>query len=150
MVSAKNIKKIINAYYNLEFESSFGGLRSFYESVRKNLGIAISFKKLKELMQNEVLYQTNVSRPKSLMNKHIYTDGALIEAYCDCVYFQYGRDYEKKLIFLIVIDIFTKYIYTTPIKEGRINSETLTKAFERLFRRGMPHFSILRSDRVSF
>ena len=96
-------------------------------------------------MQDNILYVTHMIRSKALHTKHVYISGCKIQAFTDFVNMKYGRDNEKEIWFILVQDIFSKYVYATVIP--KVEPEAVTKGFLRLFRAGMPHFSLLRCDR---
>ena len=45
MISKKKIKKILNAYYDLEFPNSYGGIAEFRQSLKDNKGSMMEIKK---------------------------------------------------------------------------------------------------------
>ena len=73
--------------------------------------------------------------------------------FLDVVYLQYGRAAKSEppvrpFVFVTCLDICSRFLYCELIPEGRVNSETLKKAFLRLFKyQHMPYFSILRGDK---
>lgn len=64
---------------------------------------------------------------------------------CDIVYLKYN-DNKDTLVFLIVVDITSYFVYTELIEGGKVNGRTVKKAFLACFRRGMARFPILRAD----
>ena len=148
MISQKKVKKILDAYYDLQFPNSYGGVAEFRKSLKNNRGIEISQRALRNILKNESLYQAFYVRKKTLFDRHLYARGVGIEAFADIAYLNYPTPSgSKEFIFLACIDIFSKYLWTEIIPENKVNPKSVKKAFLRLFKRGMPHFSILRVDR---
>ena len=148
MVKASTIKKVLHSYYDLQFPHSYGGLRSFFNAFREAYPrIKISFTAMKHILQSDVIYQTHKVRPSGFLDRSIYSLGTGIEAYIDTAATRFGETHAKTMYWLIAQDIFSKFCYTTYIPEGpKINTETMTKALQRLFRQGLPKFNIVRSD----
>ena len=65
MVSKKLAKKILNAYYDLRFPGSFGGIPVFRKSLQKNRGITISQQALQRPLKTSLHYQVNVTKAES-------------------------------------------------------------------------------------
>ena len=147
MISSRNIKKILQSYYSLDFPGSYSGLQTFHESVKANLGINISLNALRKLLKNEMHYQIHFPRKKNLLHRANYARGSNLEAFADVVYLRYGPGNKEMMVFLVVLDVFCRYMYATLIPSKIVNPTTMEKAFKKLFRQKMPSFPLLRVDR---
>ena len=71
-------------------------------------------------------------------------------SYADFVYLPYNKSqesekkYDQQMVFLACMDAFSKKLWVDLIPEGKVNPTTAAASFKRLFRKGLPHFSILR------
>ena len=83
MVSKKLAKKILNAYYDLRFPGSFGGVPVFRKSLQKNRGITISQQALQRLLKSSLHYQVNVTKAKRFKTRPFYSRGVGIEGFTD-------------------------------------------------------------------
>ena len=166
MISNKDKRAILKAYYSLDFPGSYGGVKGkvswslvyllhpsslnagFHEAVKQHLGIRISEEALRRLLHNEINYQIHYVRKKDLFSRSNYARGSNLEAFCDIVYMPKGEgnkfSHENNIVFLVVLDIFCRYMYIQNIPSKKVNPETLTKAFKALWKKGMPAFPIVR------
>ena len=148
MVSNKDKKRLLKAYYSLDFPGSFGGVKGFHEAVKKHLGINISEAALRALLKSEINYQIHYVRRKDLFSRSNYARGSNLEAFCDIVYMPVGDDnkysHENNIVFLVVLDIFCRYMYIQNIPSRKVNPASLTQAFKSLWKRGMPTFPLVR------
>lgn len=72
--------KILNAYYNLNFPSSYGGIRAFRESLKDRLGIQVSYNALRRLLKNSLFYQTEFQKKsKPPHSRALYSAGVGLE-----------------------------------------------------------------------
>ena len=86
MVSQKLAKKILNAYYDLRFPGSFGGIPVFRKSLQKNRGITISHWALQRLLKSSLHYQINVTKAKRFKTRPFYSQGVGIEGFTDTAF----------------------------------------------------------------
>ena len=98
-------------------------------------------------MQSDVMYATNMVRSKALHTKHVYISGCKIQCFADVFFLHYGENNEKSITVLLVQDIFNKFCYSTTIPEKTVSVPSLSKAWMKLLRAGLPHFSLVRVDR---
>ena len=145
-MKSSTIKKIVEKYYSLDFPGSYGGINTFKEALKAHLNIDVSQRALRKILRNEVHYQVHYPK-KSLFSRTNYARGSNLEAFGDTVYMRYGKDNEKQIVFLLVVDVFNRYLYGEVIKEGKVNPVTMEKAWKTLFRKGMPKFPVIRVDR---
>ena len=156
MVSKKLKNKIIKRYYTLSYPASFQGVAAFRESLKKNDGINITHSALRRILKSSLPYQVNITKPKRFPKRANYSRGVYQECYCDPVYIPYypeGKDQDgnegtkkpKNFLALFAVDTHSRYLYST--KLDSVNEECLKRAFTRLFKNGMPLFSIIRVDR---
>ena len=149
MVSKKLAKKILNAYSDLRFPGSYQGIPVFRKSLKENRNINISHRALHNLLKSSLHYQVNVIRPKRFQKRPFYSRGVGIEAYTDTVFVSLksdGEDRSRRFIFLVVVDVHSRILYTTKI-DGEVGPKVLKQAYTRLFQQGMPQFPIIRCDR---
>ena len=123
-------------------------MHDFYKSIKQRYPhFNVSYKTIRRILKDNIIFQSFMTRKKTLLNSHVYSRGMGIECWSDVCYFRYAENNKnkKEMVWLICQDIFTKYCYTTLIEENRVNSANLKRAFLRLFRgQKMPHFSIIR------
>ena len=149
MVSKKLAKKILNAYSDLRFPGSFQGIPVFRKSLKQNRNITISHQALRRLLKSSLHYQVNVTKAKRFKNRPFYSRGVGIECYTDTVFISFKPNAEsqaQRFIFLVAVDVHSRMLYTTKI-DGEVKPESLKQAYTRLFKQGMPKFSIIRCDR---
>ena len=79
MVSKKDRKKILDAYFDLRFPRSYGSPTSFHEAVRRKLGLNVSLATVKKILKDTVFYQVHYPRRKNLFTRHLYLRGVGIE-----------------------------------------------------------------------
>ena len=147
MISARNIKRILQSYYSLDFPGSYSGVKTFHEAVKTHLGIDISLNALRKLLKSEMHYQIHFPRKKNVLHRANYARGSNLEAFADVVYLRFGPNNEHLMVFLVVLDIFCRYLYAVLIPSKIVNPTTMETAFKKLFRQGMPTFPLLRVDR---
>ena len=115
--------------------------------MKKHLGINISEGALRKLLKNEIDFQIHYKRKKDLFSRTNYARGSNLEAFCDIVYLPVGDDdkysHQNTIVFLVVLDIFCRYMYIQNIPSKKVNPTTLAACFKKLWRRGMPHFPIV-------
>ena len=149
MVSQKLAKKILNAYYDIRFPGSFGGVPVFRKSLQKNQGITISHRALQRLLKSSLHYQVNVTKAKRFKTRPFYSQGVGIEGFTDTAFIGLkpdGQNNFRRFIFLLVVDVHSRMLYATKI-EGEVKPESLKQAYTRLFKQGMPKFPIICCDR---
>ena len=149
MVSKKLAKKILNAYYDLRFPGSFGGIPVFRKSLQKNRGITISQQALQRLLKSSLHYQVNVTKAKRFKTRPFYSRGVDIEGFTDVAFIGLrpeGENRSRRFIFLVVVDVHSRMLFATKI-DGEVKPESLKQAYTRLFKQGMPKFPIIRCDR---
>ena len=78
MVTSSQVRKIVQAYYNLETPGSYSGINQFHRTVTENLGIKISQNALRKILRNEITYQVFYPR-KTLFQRANYSRGTNIE-----------------------------------------------------------------------
>ena len=148
MVSKKLTKKILNAYFNLWFLGSYQGIPVFRKSLQEKLGITISHRALQRLLKSSLHYQVNVTKAKRFKRRPFYSRGVGIEAFTDTVFVSL-KDEEntyRRFIFQVVVDVHSRMCYATKI-DGTVSAKSLREAYIRLFKQGMPKYSIIRCDR---
>ena len=96
MVSQKLAKKILNAYYDLRFPGSFGGIPVFRKSLQKNRGITISQQALQRLLKSSLHYQVNVTKAKRFKTRPFYSRGVVIEGFTDTAFIGLKPDGQNK------------------------------------------------------
>ena len=154
MVSCKLKEKILKKYYELWFPGSLQGVATFRESLKKNLNIKISQSALRKILKSSLPFQVNLIKAKKFPTRANYSRGVYIECYADPIFVPYDNKVKKdkrakpktvSFLALVIADVHSRYMYTT--KLASINPDCLKKAFSRLFRNGMPEFSVVRCDR---
>ena len=154
MVSHKLRKKILSKYYELKFPGSFQGISTFRQSLKDNLGIRISHSALRRILKSSLPYQVNVTKSRKFKTRANYSRGVYIECYADPIFIprinkveknKQAKARQKNFLALVVVDVHSRMLYST--KLARINPQCLKRAFGRLFKKGMPEFSIVRCDR---
>ena len=130
MVSQKLAKKILNAYYDIRFPGSFGGVPVFRKSLQKNRGITISHRALQRLLKSSLHYQVNVTKAKRFKTRPFYSQGVGIEGFTDTAFIGLkpdGQNNFRRFIFLLVVDVHSRMLYATTI-EGEVKPESLKQA----------------------
>ena len=153
MVNKKTRAKIIKNYTNLRFPGSYQGVSTFRQSLKDNLNIDVTHKALRKILKSFLPFQVNILKPKKFKKRANYSRGVYIECYCDIVFFpiptnernKNGTLKTKNFLALFCVDVHSRMLYTT--KVASVNPECLKKGFNRLFKKGMPTFSIMRVDR---
>ena len=153
MVNKKTRAKIIKNYTNLRFPGSFQGVSTFRQSLKDNLNIDITHKALRKILKSFLPFQVNILKPKKFKKRANYSRGVYIECYCDIVFFpiptnernKNGALKTKNSLALFYVDVHSRMLYTT--KVASVNPQCLKKGFNRLFKKGMATFSIMRVDR---
>ena len=139
-ISIKLKRKIIKLYHTLAYPGSFGGLKTFKQSLKDNSNIDISEKELRKIMYSSELYATSVKRPQNFLTRKIVAEGGNIEATADVGYLKAKTRMHH---ILVVVDIFTKMVHATLLRT--LQGESIRKAMKQLFPDKFP-FSILRTD----
>ena len=137
------IDKIYKAYFDLYFPGSFQSIAKFQEALARKLDIKVTRKTLRKILKDNAYYQTNVTRPKKFLTRKFQTHGVGLLGYCDPVYIQLPN--KKIFKFLVVCDAMSKFCYAQHLAE--VNPKELKKAFQALFRQGMPYFAIVKVDK---
>ena len=148
MVTKKEAKKILQAYFDLRFPGSYQGLPVFRKSLQKNLNINLSHRALQRFLKSSLHYQVNVTKAKRFKKRPFYSRGVGIEAFTDTVFISLNPSEDnpaRRFIFLMVVDVHSRMLYATKI-EGEVKPESLQQAYTRLFKQGMPKFPIIRCD----
>ena len=78
MVSRNLKKKIIKNYYKLKFPGSFQSVKTFRESLKKNLNIDIKYATLRKILKSSLPFQVNVIKPKKFPTRANYSRGVYI------------------------------------------------------------------------
>ena len=133
----------------------------FRAGLKAKLGLDVSLKLLKAVLRRNLYYQTAVIKPKKFKTRHVYSPGVGVEGLTDSVYlyipetkrergthFPNEDNVAKKnsqlFVFQIVQDLLSRFVYCQTMKV--VNPSALKKAFNTLFRQGMPNFSVIRCD----
>ena len=98
-------------------------------------------KAIKNILKDEVLYQTYFPRRRNLFVRHNYARGVTIEGYADIAFLPYGQSegsskFDKRLVFLACVDAMSKKLWTDCIPEDKVSPQTVEASFRRLFKKG--------------
>ena len=146
MLSKKDIRRIVSAYYDLSFPGSYQGLNAFTQAVKTHLGLDVSVKTIRRILSDELTYQVHFPRKRTLWPRANYARGSNLTAHTDAIYFRYNKNTEhaKEMVFILTQDVFNRFLWGVTIPSGVISPKTIQSAFSKMFRRGMPSFPILR------
>ena len=116
MVKNRLRKLILKKYYDLGFPASFGGLSTFKRALKDKLDIDISHAALRRVLKSSLPYQINVIKSKKFPTRPMYSQGCKIEAFADPLFVNLDqRDAKKRFVFLILVDVHSRYLYTTKL-----------------------------------
>ena len=60
----------------------------------------------------------------------------------------YDQSGKAPFVFMAVLDLHSRFLYTEIVPQGRVNRESIQLVFSRMFKyQNMPKFSILRCDK---
>jgi hypothetical protein len=145
MLNEKKLSYLNKRYYDPSFPSSFGGINSFYKSIKSNK-IGISRKDVKEWLSSQEPYtlHRNLKR-KFLRPKVIATYKYNMMDFDTGYYEKYGNSNDGYKYFLIGIDILSHFVNVIPLKS--LKADEVTKAKKSILDINQP--SIVRTDKGS-
>ena len=79
MLTNKQKRKLIRAYYDLNFSGSYSGYKRFHEEVQKHMKMNVSLPQIRRLLKDDVLFQIHTASRKNILQNHIYKNGVGLE-----------------------------------------------------------------------
>lgn len=140
-------RDLSNIYFNADDEAAFGGVSRLYKAV-KDRGLGYTLDQVKEWLQSQDAYSSfkpvnhNIVRPKVIVPDKFYqmdTDTVNMT--------KYSNQNKSYKYILILIDIFTRYLFTYPLKT--LTGKEMVKALTYIFQTYNIRPQRIRSDRGS-
>ena len=126
-------------YFNPEHGGSFGGVSKLYQAVQEdalqNGGIAqtISQSDVKKWLATQDTYSSMRSLKRKSKRPKVVVGGKLRQWDADSAYLEsYAKQNDGYKFFVLFIDIFTRFVYTVPLKtlQGKEMVRAMTSVFE--------------------
>lgn len=134
-------------YFNADDEAAFGGVSRLYKAV-KDRGLGYTLKEVKDWLQTQEVYSSfkpvnhNIARPKVIVPDKFYqldTDTVNMT--------RYSKQNKGYKYILIIIDIFTRYLFTQPLYS--LTGKEMSKTLEYVLQTYNIHPQRVRSDKGS-
>ena len=121
-------ERVIKAYTDIRFPGSFGGLGRFNRYLKEKEKINISRLQLKDILEKVPVYQVHVLTKRRFPRRKLTAKGAGIDFHADLAYMP---EYEGFKYFLLLVDLYSNYVYVVPLKDK--SSSSVKKGFEKIF-----------------
>lgn len=104
-------------YYNPKNPASFSGLKKFSNYIKKNSPLTISSKEIKHWLSNQDVYTTHAPVIRKFKRAKVISGYPRFQYDSDTAYMlRFADDNEGFSYFVTVIDVFTRFLFTFPIK----------------------------------
>ena len=124
--------KFENYYYDPKFPGSFSGINAFYRGLRLR-NILASKKIVTEWIQSQNTYRLHKRRVKKFERNKTIVAGIDHTWQADLIDFKSLTKSNNNFVFiLVVIDVFSKYLWMVPIKNKK--SSSVIEAFKIIFK----------------
>lgn len=123
-------------YFNPKSPASYSSISKLWKEV-KSEAAPIKYKEVKEFMENIPTYQLHKPAMKKFLSRKTMVSYAFQQFQADLVDMQkFSRDNNGYNYILTVIDVFSRYAWSLPLKSKR--GEDVKDLFQEVFRDGQP------------
>jgi hypothetical protein len=136
-----------NIYYDPAHPGSFQGPDKLYDAVKKEDLFSISKQQIKQWLQNQVSFSVNKPVNRTFKRARVIVEGQYDQFDADLIVaLDYAHANNGIKYMLVVIDVFSKYAWVTPLKNK--TGVLVKQAFRKIFAQGRKPNRI-RTDRGS-
>ena len=137
-----DIEYLKSLYYDPKKPGSFSGLQKIMKQIRKD-GVNLSKKQVKEWLSKQDTYSSLRGLKRKLKRPRVFVYGKNKQWDADTGnYAKWAKENEGYAYFLLCIDIFTRYVWTRPLKT--LQGKEMEEVLQQLFQEAGP--KILRTD----
>ena len=130
-----------SVYYDVNSPASFTSTEKLYQAVRRLGKYKISRQKIKQWLQEQDVYTLHRGVKRKFSRRKIITSGVNIQWGADLASVVNIAKYNSGVKYLlIVLDVFSKYLFVKPLKSKR--AKDVTEAFNRILQEAQGHHSV--------
>ena len=119
-------------YYKPNHPASFSGITKLYQFVKTDSPRKISKKQIKDFLEKQEVYLDHRPVKYKFQRRHVISPGIGYQQDADLASMQAYSKSNNYLYFLLVIDVFSRFIHTKPLKNKKPNE--VIKAFELIYK----------------
>ena len=133
LTSEKDINTYLSSiYFNPKHAASYSGAPAVYNAVKKEGEYKISLKKIKKWLGDQEAYSTFKPARKTFQRPRVIVSSKDQMWDCDCLSMKYYKSDNRDYSYILVcIDVFTRFLFTRPLKalRGVLVKEAYTDIF---------------------